>query len=71
MRDRVVLLPALAAEREREQDACRGRPGTNCCPLRREVAVGLGLERRVDRVAAADELVQAEGEDREPGRPGC
>lgn len=60
----VVLLPALATEREWQQDPV---PIVRYVLLRvcREVAVRFLLKRRPHRVPAADELVKPKGEDGE------
>ena len=65
--DGVVLLAALAAERERQQRPSSRSSGDELLLLGRDVPAVLGLERRVDGLAAAEELVQPEREDREPG----
>ena len=56
-----VLLPALAAERQREQQLLRGR-GDGDLVLRGDEPVLLRLQRHVQRVALGQELVQPERE---------
>ena len=67
--DPVVLLAALAAEHQRQQHSLPVA-GDELLPLEREVPLGLGLQRRVDGIAATDELVQSEGERRDGRCPG-
>src|SRR5207247_159772 len=60
---RVVLLATLATEREREQRLL-ARPRHVLLLLRGDVTIWLGLEGRIDRFAATEELMNPEGEDR-------
>ena len=60
--DRVILLPALAAERQGEQDLRALAAGDKLLRLERRVPHALRLRRSVDRLALREELVQAEGE---------
>lgn len=66
--DAVILLPALPAEHQREQHLGLVAAGDELLPLDRQVPLGLGLQGGVHAVAAADELVEAEGERRAAGR---
>ena len=65
--DGEVVLPALAAERQWHQHAVAARSWDVLLTAGRDVPRRRRIERGRERVAAAEELVQAEREDRETG----
>jgi serine/threonine protein phosphatase PrpC len=65
--DRVVLLTALATEDQREENPGASPIRDELLGLDAQVTSGLGLERSIEGVAPAKELMNSEGEDREAG----
>jgi hypothetical protein len=58
----VVVLAALPAENHREEDFTGFGPRDEPLPVDRKITALLITERRIDGVAATDELVEPEGE---------
>ena len=65
--DAIVFLAACPAESQGKQGLLGRRARGEPLPIDRNIAVLLIANGCIDRIAAADELVQAEGEGRESG----